>query len=267
MVGRIPTRFGRSVRMLAVGAACAAAGCAAPLRAFPDRPVAWQEHDSMNVAPAPHPSDLAELDSMLLARDDLAGAVDRTLAVDGAHPAGDVNAADEVPCSTWFCPRNHLAPMTPEAMAAGPAGTPPRLPLHIVKGKDRGAALGFQVVDADGRKYLLKLDPAAHPGMATAAEVTGTRLFHAAGYNVPANFVVDLGPDDLVVDPNATFKLYGVQRRPLTPQIVRERLAKAARTSDGRLRAVVVTWVPGKILGAFDMKSRRADDPNDRIRH
>src|SRR4051812_20327390 len=153
---------------------------------------------------------------------------------------GGGHAADAVPCSTWFCPRNHLQPMAAEAIAAGPSGTAPRLPLRIVKGKDRGAALGFQVVDADGRKYLLKLDPAGHLGMATAAEVTGTRLFHAAGYNVPANFVLDLGPDDLSVDPDATFKLYGVQKRPLTPEIVRERLAKAARTPDGRLRAVLV---------------------------
>ena len=30
---------------------------------------------------------------------------------------------------------------------------------------------------------------------------------------------------------------------------------------------MAVSWLPGKILGAFDMQGRRADDPNDRIRH
>jgi hypothetical protein len=255
--------------VLALTAAGAGAGCASgpAMRTFPDRPVAWQEHDAENVAQVPRPSSLDELDSTLLARDSLSGEVDRTLALEGARPARDVNAADDVPCSTWFCPRNHLQPISPEAVAAGPAGTPPRLPLRIVKGKDRGASLGFQVVDADGHKFMLKLDPAGHTGMSTGAEVIISRLFHAAGYNVPPSFIVDLGDDDLVLDPDATFLLYGVQKRPLTADEVRRRLATAARTTDGRLRGAAVTWVPGKVLGAFDMIGRRADDPNDRIPH
>ena len=69
------------------------------------------------------------------------------------------------------------------------------------------------------------------------------------------------------MDPHATFKLYRVQTRPLTPEIVQRRLARAARTPDGRLRGVAVTWLGGKVLGAFDMLGRRPDDPNDRIPH
>jgi hypothetical protein len=251
---------------LALGMSTACAG-ARPVRTFPDCAIAWEEHDSEDVPRAPRPTDLGDMDSTLIARDDFAGQVDRALALEGARPARDVNAVDEVPCSTWFCPRNHLQPMTLAAIAAGPSGTPPRLPLRIVKGKDRGAALGFQVVDADGRKYLLKLDPKGHLGMSTAAEIVGTRLYHAAGYNVPSNFLLDLAPGDLIVDPKATFKLYDVQRRPLTPALVRERLEGAARTADGRLRAVAVSWLGGKVLGAYDMQGRRPDDPNDRIGH
>ncbi len=152
-------------------------------------------------------------------------------------------------------------------MPPGRPESPPRLPLRIVKGKEGGAAVGFQVVDADGRKFLLKLDPVGHPGLATAAEIVGTRVFHAAGYNVPSNFVVDLGPGDLLLDPQATFRLYKVQKRPLTLDEVLLRLAGAARTAEGRLHGVAVSWLPGQILGAFDMQGRRADDPNDRIRH
>ena len=126
----------------------------------------------------------------------------------------------------------------------------------------RGAALGYQVVDADGRKYLLKLDPVGHLGMASAAELTGTRIFHAAGYNVPSNFVLDLGPDDLTVDPEATFSLYEVQKRPLTAELVRQRLTGAARTPDGRLRAVAVSWVPGKVAGR--VRHERAAAPTIR---
>jgi len=259
-----PPLLAASLGALAAGTSCASDLAA---RTFSDRPVAWQEHDDEDVARPPRASDLGDLDSTLLVRDDVAGEIDRVLAFEGPRAARDVNAADEVACSTWFCPRNHLAPMTPEAVAAGPSGAAPRPPLRIVKGKDRGAAPGFQVVDADGRKYLLKLDPAGHLGMATGAEAISARLFHAAGYNVPANFVIDLGPGELTVDPHATFRLYGVEKKPLTAAEVEARLRRAARTADGRLRGVAVTWLGGRILGAFDMIGRRADDPNDRIAH
>jgi hypothetical protein len=252
-----------------VVAVAGAGGCGGDpaVRAFPDRAIAWQEHDSEDVPRPPRATDLSELDATLIMRDDVAGEVDRAFALEEPRAARDVNAADEVPCSTWFCPRNHLRPLSAAELAAGAAGPAPRLPLRIVKGKDEGDALGFQVVDADGRKFLLKLDPAGHLGMSTAAEVVGARLFHAAGYNVPANFVLDVGPEDLAVDPGATFKLYHVQKRALTPEIVRRRLARGARGPDGRLRAVAVTWLGGKVLGAFDMRGRRPDDPNDRIPH
>jgi len=122
----------RSVTLLALGALAVAVGgvvgCAGDpaVRAFSDRAIAWQEHDSEDVPRPPKQTDLGDLDSMLIMRDDVAGEVDRAFALEGEHPARDVNAADEVPCSTWFCPRNHLAPMAPEAIAAGPAGVPPR---------------------------------------------------------------------------------------------------------------------------------------------
>ena len=103
---------------------------------FLDRPVAWYEHDDANVAAPPEANHLQDLDVTLILRDSLANEVDRVLALDGALPAEDVNALDEVPCSTWFCARNHLRPMTPEEVAAGAPAAPPRLSLMIVKGKD-----------------------------------------------------------------------------------------------------------------------------------
>ena len=47
---------------------------------------------------------------------------------------------------------------SPEEVAAGPTAVAPVLPLTIVKGKDQGAATGFQVADARGRKFMLKFD-------------------------------------------------------------------------------------------------------------
>jgi len=249
---------------LLAGAARAGAGA---MGWFLDRPVAWYEHDDANVPAPPEANHLQDLDVTLILRDSLANEVDRVLALDGALPAEDVNALDEVPCSTWFCARNHLGPMSPEEVAAGAPAARPRLPLTIVKGKDQGAATGFQVVDAAGRKFMLKVDPAGHVGMATGAEVVGEGIFHAAGYNVPGAFVLDLAPEDLRLDPRATFRLYEVKKQPLTEARVRAQLAGVGRLPDGRIRATAVPWVPGRILGSFDLLGVRAGDPNDRIPH
>jgi len=96
------------------------AGSVPPARAFPDRPVAWQEHDDGNVARPPTDMGLVDLDVTIVLRDSLAGEVDYHLTREGRRPAGDVNALDEVPCSTWFCARNHLQAMSPAAAAIGP---------------------------------------------------------------------------------------------------------------------------------------------------
>ena len=105
--------------------------------------------------------------------------------------------------------------MSPAEVATGPPAAPPRPPFRIMKGKARGAALGFEVIDAAGRKFLLKPDVAGHRGMASAAEVVGGRIFHAAGYNVPGSFALDVNPEtDLTLDPGATFILYEVRAAP-----------------------------------------------------
>ena len=236
-------------------------------RWFPDRPIAWAEHDDVNVASVPASDHLQDLDTTLDVRDGLANEVDRALALEDHRPALDVNAADEVPCSTWFCPRNHLHAMTPEEVAAGPAAVLPVPPFTITKGKDQGAATGFQVVDSKHRKFMLKLDPTGHLGLTTGGEIIGYRIFHAAGYYVPGAFMADVAPGDLKLDPRATFKLYGVEKRPLTQARVDAQLRGVARYPDGRIRAVVVPWIGGQVLGGFDLIGRRADDPNDRIPH
>jgi hypothetical protein len=259
----------RAAVCLSVLTAVCSSGSASAQQArwFADRPVAWSEHDDANLTATPQSSHLQDLAITLTLRDSLAGEVDRTLSLEGATPALDVNALDEVPCSTWFCARNHLHAMTPDEVAAGPPATPPVLPFTIIKGKDEGAATGFQVVDAKGRKFMLKVDPAAHLGLATGAELVGYRFFHAAGYYVPGAFHTDVREEDLKLDPKATFKLWDVEKRPLTWERVHAQLKNVARLPDGRLRAVAVPWIPGQILGGFDLIGRRADDPNDRIPH
>ena len=254
--------------LLAVTIVGSGAALARPaLRHFADRPVTWSEHDDENINTRPTTNHLDDLDLTLSIRDSVANEAERILSLEGGMPARDVNAADEVPCSTWYCPRNHLYPMTPEAVAAGPDAPPPVLPLRVTKGKNEGAAIGFQVMDARGHKFLLKFDPPGHLGLVTAAEAVGNRLFHAAGYNVPGAHVVEFGPEDLRIDPKATFELFRVEKRTFGPERVREKLASVARLPGGRLRAVAIPWIGGQIIGPSDMIGRRDGDPNDRIPH
>jgi hypothetical protein len=255
------------VALIALGLAGVAAAGPAAIRRFADRPVAWSEHDDENVPAPPKKNHLQGLELTVTLRDSLQNEADRILSVEGRVPAGDVNAVDEVPCSTWFCPRNHLHPMSVDEVAAGPNSAAPVLPLRVTKTKDEGAAVGFEVTDAAGHKFLIKFDPSDRLGLVTAAEAVGNRLFHAAGYNVPGAYVVDLSPEDFTIDPNATYVLFRVQHRKLDAARLSERLSLAARAPDGRLRAVAVPWIEGDVLGSQDMLGTREGDPNDRIQH
>jgi hypothetical protein len=233
---------------------------------FADRPVATYEHDDADLKERPEPNHLQRLMATMALRDGLTNEIDRIMSLDSGRPALDVNAADEVPCSTWFCARNHLHPMTPAQVAT--AWTPSfRLPLTVSGGKTQGDATGFEVTDAAGQKFLIKLDPSGHLGMTTGAEVAGNAFFHAAGYNVPGAALVEVDEAELRLDPRATYLLYGVQRRPLTRTVLHEQLTSVARLPNGHLRGVLVRWLEGDALGAFDLQGTRPGDPNDRITH
>jgi hypothetical protein len=201
-------------------------------------------------------------------RDYFRRAADRKLSLEGARPAADVNAVDEVPCSTWFCPRQHLRPAPAETIAAGPPdGHPPQLPLTVVEGKESGVQPGFVARDAAGRRYLIKFDPVGYPGLATGAEIVGSRLFHAAGYNVAGSQPLELTAGDIDIAPDATYKLSRAAERRFTRDHLTIVLSKSAREADGGFRAVAVPWIAGDKIGAFDMQGRRKDDPNDLIPH
>ena len=160
-------------------------GCARStptVRAFPDRPVAWHEHDDADVARPPAATDLDELDITMLLRDSVAGEVDYYLTLEGPRPARDVNALDEVPCSTWFCARNHLRPMSRGGRRRGRAGraAAAAAPHRQGEGPRRGARLRGRSTPT-GASSCSSWTPPGHPGLASGAEVVGGRIFHAAG--------------------------------------------------------------------------------------
>jgi hypothetical protein len=243
--------------------------CSTGLRRFADRPVAWHEHDDEHVPEPPARSSVGATRFAVGLLDLLLREVDRALSIEWRRPADDVNAADEVPCSTWFCPRNHLGErLTPEAVAAGPPwATAPELPLTITAGDESGVERGFDVVDGAGRRYRLRFDPPGHPRLATSAEAVAHRLLYAAGWNTTGAFALGLRAEDLPIAHGTTILRRGYLEVPFTAADLHVMLAAAARSADGRIPAVAVAQPPGEPLGAFDFTGRRDDDPNDRIPH
>ena len=187
------------------------------------------------------------------------------------EPAWNVNAWDEVPDSSWFTNRNRLHPLTPEQIYRGAAEQPgPDLsaPLVVLEGKTAGISLGFgRTRDARGNIYFIKFDPSDCAEMSTAAEVIGSRLFYAMGFNVPAESIVYLRADQIAVDPAARIWDKTGRQRKMSQADVERVLAGAARMPDGRYRAVTSLLIQGKIKGPFKFYGTREDDPNDLIPH
>ena len=57
--------------------------------------------------------------------------------------------------------------------------------------------MGQGVEDAKGDRYLVKLDGPDFPELASSAEVISTKIFYAAGYFVPENYITWFDPDQL----------------------------------------------------------------------
>lgn len=177
---------------------------------------------------------------------------------------------DDVVSSAWFEHRNGRERMAPREVRRGAATAPgpdTSRAITVVSGKVSGAMPGFTIEDARGDRYLVKFDPPAWPGLATNPDVIASRFFHAAGYHVPANYIVTLDADDLVLAEDAEFDYAGGSTRPMTREDLRTIVDSVARLPDGRVRAIASRFVPGVPKGPFFFEGRRADDPNDHYLH
>jgi hypothetical protein len=188
----------------------------------------------------------------------------RALEVRPATRAGDVNALDEVPDSSWFENRIGAHPLTAAELQRGPA---PAAPFAVIGTKLGGVSPGLRVRDATGTVYVMKFDRPGDPISETASDVVVQRLLWAAGYHTPEDSIVTLAPGDLRLDPVARLKdARGVQRA-MTEADLRAVLALVGRRGDGRTRALVSKLLPGVPLGGYAQEGLRADDPNDRVPH
>ena len=217
------------------------------------------------------------LDAGAAARDDLGAYADFVInsflspADRRGIPAVNVNTLDEVPNSSWFTNRIGVRPMTLDEIVRGPDRVD-RLAIDdwvIVAGKNTGRQAGFRAVSAsnpDGPIYQIEFDPVGNPEMATGAEIIGTAIYHAIGYNVVENYLIDLDPSRITISPSATVTVAG-SKRPFRTRDLDAILRRAAKQPDGRYRATASRFADGRNLGPFRYYGTRSDDPNDIYPH
>ncbi len=262
------------VVVICAGVAARPAG--PPLR---DAPIVWHEDDRQDI-PQPEPRRVnrtrAGVDAGLFQPISrffdpvrfvrwIAGGFTRN-----ATPlAENVNTLDEVPNSSWFTNRMGLFPLSPAQAARGPVsdGPPAAEGVWTVSSKTEGVTPGFIIRDAGGRRFLLKFDPPGFPETSSAAGVITGRILHAAGYNVPADMIVTVRRDQLVVGEGVSFDPEDGEPRAMTEADLDMILAGVERTADGTWRALASRILDGIPVGPFAWQGRRNDDPNDRVRH
>lgn len=141
----------------------------------------------------------------------------RMIGVADAQQADNINSLDEVPESSWYNYRHYYNPMTHEELARGPNTVAPDTsgPWTIFSAKMEGANPGFFVEDSRGNRFLIKFDGPQYPELTTSAEVIGTKIFYAAGYNVPESTITYFDPDQVTIGEGVTVMDKG-KERPMT---------------------------------------------------
>lgn len=189
----------------------------------------------------------------------------RLFGVRTRREAVNVNAFDEAPNSTWFTNRNHRRSVPVSELRQGPDSVfLPTKPWTIKHAKQGGFTVGFQIKDAEGRKWLVKLDPRGYPQLGSGADMVSRTLLHAAGYNVPHNEPVRFRREDLTIDPDL---LSGAEGEFFTPANLESVLVKGAVFADGSHSAVASLFLAGHALGAPSMDRLRPGDTNDWYTH
>jgi hypothetical protein len=193
--------------------------------------------------------------------------VSRFLAVDPGGEASNLNALDEVADSSWF--ENRVQRLAAEDIALGPCDS---LDLklestRIVSGKPNGVYPGFMVKDAQGKRYMLKVDGGIQGPHNSSSDVVGSRLYYAAGFDVPCNRVVRIERSALVVDAKARMDRGDGVKTPMVEADVDAILARGQRAPDGSWRAVASRYLDGRPLGPWRYHGTRDDDRNDIVPH
>lgn len=245
-----------------------AAGCAGR-RPVPLRPEPVPYADT---TPIPEPESRSPAKGRRLADPGISLQVERAWdlrrALGERREALNITRFDDVVSSAWFQHRNGRRRLTPEVVAAGPPGSPPDTtrPITIVAAKKEGVTPGFTVEDARGVGFVLRFDPPGHLHLMSAADAITSRLFHAAGYHVPADHVIRVDTADLRIAPGTRVSTLK-DARLMSRRDIRVLLRRTESLPDGEFLALASRWTPGISKGPFFFGGRREDDPNDHYQH
>lgn len=192
----------------------------------------------------------------------------RAVGVADAKQADNINHLDEPPESSWYNYRHYYNPMSPQELARGPNTIRPDTSgsWTIFSAKLEGANPGFFIEDSKGNRFLIKFDGPLYPELTTSAEVIGTKIFHAAGYNVPEATITYFDPDLVTVGKDVTVVDQGKERS-MTRSDYRSIIADKPRGPKGNVRAVASKFVTGIPVGTWRFEGTRSNDPNDQVDH
>jgi hypothetical protein len=200
--------------------------------------------------------------------------VSQFFAVRPGGEAIDVNSLDEVPDSSWFENRAGVRTLTAEEKAGGPcvgqALLPPEAPpgsWKIDQGKSDGVTPGFRINLEKAGKFLLKADRIVTPFRASAAEAVGARLYWAAGFHAPCNFVYAIDPSVVRLEPGLEATSDLGLKVPFDAPALAAVFEQASPVGERRRRMGVSRWLPGRPLGPFTYDGVREDDPHDVVPH
>jgi hypothetical protein len=185
-----------------------------------------------------------------------------------AGPAGAVNTLGEVPDSAWFTNRHARRPMTVDELKRGPGmDHQPVAPFTVVAARTGGITEDFRFRDASGGLYFIRPDPMSSPEMTTGAEMIGSRLFHALGYNVRERYLIYPRRSDLRIQPGASIAGLAGRRHRMGESHLDRLLRAVPRRKDGTWRLLAAYIDAGEPEGPFKFEGARPDDPNDIVPH
>jgi hypothetical protein len=157
--------------------------------------------------------------------------------------------------------------LSPEEIRVGPGGRElaPEPPLVVVGLKKTGVTVGFTVKDAADRRWAMKLDTPGYPRLTSGADAIVTRLFWAAGYNVPYDVPVKIDRRSLSIDEELLAGKDGDP--PFLEEHLDTLLSYGHLGEDGLYFGMASLFLEGEPIGIIDSRERRPDDPNDIYRH
>ena len=119
--------------------------------------------------------------------------------------------------------------------------------------------------EAQRQIYQLEGDTEDFPELASNAEMIGTLVYHALGYNVVDTYIVNVDPRRITIAPKASARC----ERPSAVQKGGPRRDSDgwSRNPDGTNRMTASRFVEGTPLEGFNYFGTRPDDPNDIYPH